>query len=303
MTKYSNFAIVASFFGLWLDSSLTETAQTWVGFILVLSFGILHGANDLLLIKKVNGQSASTPSYYVLVYYIIVVLFGALLFYTIPWFALVLFVLVSGYHFGEQHWNKKLQTKNKGIKFIFEIQYGLLLLFLIFVFHDQEVQKIIFSITAVTIPIVYFWVLLKILIITFAGSCLYYNYVLKNFKSPILTELFYLLLFAVLFKVSSLIWAFALYFIFWHSIPSMMDQIKFLYLEVTWATFRVYFRSAYIYWIVSLAGIAALYLIFRNEKTFHALFFSFLASITFPHVIVILAMFGRKKRKQPHNSI
>ncbi|TRX43167.1 Brp/Blh family beta-carotene 15,15'-dioxygenase [Flavobacterium restrictum] len=294
MAKYSNFAIVASFFGLWLDSSLTETAQTWVGFILVFSFGILHGANDLLLIKKVNAQSNSIHSYYILLYYILVVLFGALLFYTIPWFALVLFVLVSGYHFGEQHWNKKLDSENKWIKLLFEIQYGVLLLFLIFVFHDLEVQKIIVAITAVTIPIVYFSAILKFLIITFAGSCLYYNYVLKNFKSPILTELFYLLIFALLFKVSSLIWAFALYFIFWHSIPSMMDQIKFLYQEVTWATFRVYFRSAFVYWMVSLAGIAALYLIFRNQKTFYALFFSFLASITFPHVIVILTMFGKK---------
>jgi hypothetical protein len=52
--KYFNFAIVASFFCLWLDSLLSNNAQIIVGFILILTFGILHGANDLLLIKKID---------------------------------------------------------------------------------------------------------------------------------------------------------------------------------------------------------------------------------------------------------
>jgi hypothetical protein len=39
--------------------------------------------------------------------------------------------------------------------------------------------------------------------------------------------MFYLLLFTILFKSSSLIWGFAIYFVIWH-IPSIIDQIKFL---------------------------------------------------------------------------
>jgi len=100
--------------------------------------------------------------------------------------------------------------------------------------------------------------------------------------------------FSIIFKASSLIWGFALYFIFWHSIPSMIDQIAFLFGNVSFNNFKLYFRSAFVYWIVSLLGIALLYLIFKEQKIFNALFFSFLASITFPHVVVIVKMFGKK---------
>ena len=54
--KYSNFAIIASFFGLWLDSYISNKSQLIFGFILILTFGILHGANDLLLIKNIGSK-------------------------------------------------------------------------------------------------------------------------------------------------------------------------------------------------------------------------------------------------------
>jgi Brp/Blh family beta-carotene 15,15'-monooxygenase len=102
--KYFNFAIVASFFCLWLDSLLSNDAEIIVGFILILTFGILHGANDLLLIKKIDIKKEQMSLQKTLLYYILVVVIGSLLFWVIPWFALLLFVIVSGYHFGEQHW-------------------------------------------------------------------------------------------------------------------------------------------------------------------------------------------------------
>lgn len=54
MSKYSNIAIVTSFFGLWLDSFFSNKIQIILGFSLIFSFGILHGANDLLLIENRN---------------------------------------------------------------------------------------------------------------------------------------------------------------------------------------------------------------------------------------------------------
>ena len=78
--KYFNFAIVASFFCLWLDSLLSNNAQIIVGFILILSFGILHGANDLLLIKKIDFNKEEMSIQKTLFYYILVVAIGSLLF-------------------------------------------------------------------------------------------------------------------------------------------------------------------------------------------------------------------------------
>lgn len=294
MPKYPKFAIIASFIGLWLNSFLSGELQLFVGFILILSFGILHGANDLALIKNVNSNKKTANYHIILLYYVIIVLLGALLFYVIPWLALSLFILISGYHFGEQQWNKQLLIEHRWFKFVYEMVYGLIILFLIFTFHAVEVKNIIIAITTIDVPIFIFQLILKILITLFIGFSVFFYFKLEKFKNYFFKELFFLFVFSIIFKVSTLIWGFALYFIFWHSIPSMIDQIKFLFGKVSYNNFKLYFRSAFVYWIVSLIGIALLYFTFKDQKIFNALFFSFLASITFPHVVVIVKMFGKK---------
>lgn len=295
MLKYSSFAIVASFIGLWINSFLKSEYQIFVGFILILSFGILHGANDIALIKKVNSYNIKQSYFKILLYYLIIVLFGAILFYFIPWLALFIFIIISGYHFGEQQWNTQLSIKNIWIKSLFETVYGLIILFIIFTFHASEVKKIMFAITSVEIPKFLFLLILEVLTVLYLGLSFYFLIKLENFKHYFFQELFYLMIFSIIFKVSSLIWGFALYFILWHSIPSMLDQMRFLFGQVNFNTFKLYFRSGFLYWIISLFGITILYFILRDQKIFNALFFSFLASITFPHVLVIIKMLDNKK--------
>lgn len=294
MLKYSNFAIVASFFGLWIDSYVPQAFQIYVGFLLIFSFGILHGANDLTLIKNINSQNQASSYWKILGYYIGIVLFGALLFYVLPALALLLFIIVSGYHFGEQHWNTKIQTTPIFPKVLFETSYGMLLLFMLFEFHQLQVQLIIYDITGTRIPTQLIQNIFFILLFSTIGLGLFLHVKYKSNKESILIELFYLVVFAILFKVSSLIWGFALYFIFWHSIPSILDQLTFLYGQATVKTFKQYFLTAALYWVISLIGITLLYFLFRDLKLFDALFFSFLASITFPHVLVIEKMFRNK---------
>ena len=289
--KYFNFAIVASFFCLWLDSLLSNNAQIIVGFILILTFGILHGANDLLLIKKIDINKEQMSLQKILLYYTVVVAIGSLLFWVIPWFALLLFILVSGYHFGEQQW-ENLEKSN--LFKIFEFAYGLLILMLLFIFHIEEVQEVIKNITSVLVPESYFIVGLAINIVALVALGIYYSTKLIEFKNRVLLETFYLVVFAVLFRVSSLIWGFAIYFIIWHSIPSIINQIKYLNGEFNKKNFWKYIKSAFVYWLISLIGIATLYLLFKDIKIFNALFFSFLAAITFPHVLVIFILFKKK---------
>jgi Brp/Blh family beta-carotene 15,15'-monooxygenase len=289
--KYFNFAIVASFFCLWLDSLLSNNAQIIVGFILILTFGILHGANDLLLIKKIDYNKEQLSFQKTLLYYIIVVGLGSLLFWIIPWFALLLFIIVSGYHFGEQQWeNLEKSTLFK----LFEFTYGLFILMLLFNFNIKEVQEVIQNITSIVVPKNYFTNGLLINSVVLVALGIYYSNKLIEFKNRWMLETFYLLVFTVIFRVSSLIWGFAIYFIIWHSIPSIINQINYLNGEVSWNNFRKYIRSAFLYWVISLIGIATLYLLFKDIEIFNALFFSFLAAITFPHVLVIFILFKKK---------
>ena len=294
MIKYSNVAIVASFLGLWIDSFFNHRSQIFVGFLIIFTFGILHGANDLLLIDKLIYKKKTNSRLKILLSYISVVLIGSLLFYIIPWVTLSAFVIVSGYHFGEQQWESLNKNSFKFLVKIFQLVYGLFILFLLFNFHSDEVQKIVFAITGVNFPSFFIPLFLKIFGIIFIVLGLYFLSIQGIAIRTFITEIFYLVVFTVIFKSSSLIWGFALYFVLWHSLPSIIDQIKFVYGYFSLTNFISYFKSAFIYWIASLLGISILYLVFKDEKIFNALFFSFLASITFPHVFVVTKMFNRE---------
>lgn len=293
MKEISKISIVVSFLALWITSKLESGDQTMIGFFFIFSFGILHGANDLVLIK--NLKHKKNRSYLTfLSMYVSVVLISALLFTTIPLTALMIFIVISAYHFGEQHFQDLEEYRWRFGKPLFYFVYGSFILLLLFYFHSVEVQKVILNITGYNlnivtnpIPLIVFGIALSLLMV--------YNYFnLPNFKKRIASEILYLFIFALIFKLGSLIWGFAIYFILWHSIPSLHDQIKFLYGKYSFNNFKLYFKSAFVYWIVSLIGIGVLYYFLKDKTVFDAIFFSFIAAITFPHAFVILKMFEKK---------
>ncbi|MEC4005848.1 Brp/Blh family beta-carotene 15,15'-dioxygenase [Flavobacterium sp. SUN052] len=293
MGKISKLSIFISFLSLWIVSYLKTDAENIIGFFLIFSFGILHGANDLVIINhlKIKKEQKFVQ---ILISYIVLVLFAAVIFIIIPSLALLLFIVVSAYHFGEQHWQELINSKPKWLTFFFKFNYGMVILFLLFYFHEQEVQIIIQAITSYKIELKLISSFLIIQIITLAVLFLYFSLKSLNFKQNCIIELFLFVMISILFKIGSLIWGFTIYFIFWHSIPSLYDQITFLYGKYSFSNFILYFKSAFIYWLISLLGIVILYYFFKDKKIFDAIFFSFLAAITFPHAWVISKMFKKK---------
>ncbi len=298
MVNNSNLSIVSSFLGLWIASFFSKEYQIVIGFVLIFSFGILHGANDILLIEKVNKKNRRLSFVKILINYILFVIAGAIFFYLLSGLALALFILVSAYHFGEQHWQKIQKNFKKWLVMLFQFSYGIFILSLLFNFNAQEVKLVVFEITRISITAKYTMLLLIISSISLVsiGSFFYWKSI--EFRKIIITEIFYILVFAVIFNTSSLIWGFTIYFISWHSIPSIVDQVTFLYGRFTFDNFISYFKSALFYWISSLIGIAILYYLFKDEKIFNAIFFSFLAAITFPHALVILKMFDNETEQE-----
>jgi Brp/Blh family beta-carotene 15,15'-monooxygenase len=294
MGKFSNISIVASFFGLWIVSFFSNKIQIILGFSLIFTFGILHGANDLLLIEKNKDKKKTYNFIKSLTNYVLVIILCSLLFYFIPWFTLILFVLVSAFHFGEQQWKELINNYPKWIWNTIFLTYGMFIFSLLFLFHAQEVENIVYEITNVKISKSLIPLLFNIVGITFIVTISFSYYIYESLKRKILTELFYLLVFGIIFKASSLIWGFALYFILWHSIPSIIEQMNFLYSNLSIQNFISYCKSAAVYWVISIVGIILLYLLLKDKELFNAIFFSFLAAITFPHVIVITKIFNKK---------
>lgn len=289
-----SFSIVSSFMGLWITSLLPEAFELFLGFILIFTFGMVHGSNDIMIVDKLSKKTNST-FFKILSTYLLVVTAAILIFYFIPVLALVLFILFSAYHFGEQHWEEVLSNLSLPLQKIFFFCYGLLILYLVFLFNVEAVIEIIYEITSLELNDIYASEVTQILFVILfliIGKAVYKKQI--AIKS-VLRELFSLLVFAIIFNSSSLIWGFTIYFIFWHSIPSLLDQITFIYGDLKKKSILKYVKAALPYWLVSLVGIAVLFLIFKDEKHFHSLFFAFIAAVTFPHAIVMLRMFSKKR--------
>ena len=298
MNNIFKFSIVTSFLGLWIATHIPEKFELILGFILIFSFGMIHGSNDLLIINKILEKSKYYSKFNILVAYLMIVSLAILIFYMAPILALSMFIIFSAYHFGEQHWEKSFIKSNNSLKSVFYFCYGMLILQLLFTFNDIGVKFIVKEITGYQIanlnsfPII---IILGSLVLIMTAIELHF----KRISSEIaLTELFSLLILTIIFNSSSLIWGFTIYFILWHSVPSLAEQIKFVYGEFKLKTTLKYCKSAAPYWIVSLIGMVILYFMFNNEKHFYSLFFAFIAAVTFPHAFVMVKMFSKKKHEQ-----
>ena len=278
----SLFSIIFSFFApIWV--------QNLVAIVGILSFGILHGANDLKIIAKKTRQNDGVTGFKFFALYIGVVLLGIILFFFIPKIALLSFVLVSCYHFGEQHWSGR--TPDRLNTFVFYFSYGAIIFFSIFTFQYEKSAKIIYQITGVVLPFQFFWVGLVVSFLSF----LLYLVLSKRNLTHYLLELLLLVVLALLFTNASLLFGFGLYFVLWHSIPSLNSQLNYIYEANTRYSLVQYMKAAAVYWILALTGMLLFYyLVNVPEEQYLSIFFSFLAAITFPHAVVMGLMFHSK---------
>lgn len=292
-SNLKNFSIVSTFFALWISTYFNVSSENLLGYFLILSIGLLHGSNDLKIIVQTSNKLKGFGFFKLLSGYIFIVTLVGISFYFIPAFALLIFILISAYHFGEQHWNT-LFWKNNIFVNIFFVSYGLMILFGIFMFNDQLTSEIIFNLTNIKLSQIHFkWVLYLTILSTFINSVLLYNK--KFFDCNIPVELFLLLVFAVVFYKSTLIWSFAIYFILWHSLPSILDQTKQLYGCISKENILRYVKSSFLYWFVSVFGLSLLFYLLKDDFIFfNSVFFSLLAAITFPHVMVMRIFYNTK---------
>ncbi len=270
---------------MWVAINFSPQLADVFGYVLILSVGILHGSNDLILIKKVLSNK-NTKMTAVLSVYLLVILTAAVLFYKWPSMALTSFVLFSAYHFGEQHWAHRVEGSVWASRFFF-FCYGMAILLLLFFCNFEETRAVIYDIAQFNLTektLLNGLVFFGVISISLGSYLVDSDYV----KQKSIEELFYFLLFFLLFNAASLIWAFAAYFVLWHAIPSLSDQIKFLHGDVSFKSVLRYVRQSLFNWIVALLGLTLLYFVFKNDDSvFITIFFSFLAAITFPHVLVI----------------
>jgi len=289
MLKLNNFegqkiaiTLICTLLGLVLPTSFL-----WVlAAINVLTIGIIHGANDVYILLKNKENTKKRQFNYLFISYVFFVLMMILALYNVPQLALLLFVLVSSFHFGEQQWHKSSFINSTKLH-VFYMSYGALLFSLLFFSPQDQTLSIIQEISGLQIaPNMLLFLLMGSIVTTIALAVLN----IDQLKSELVFQLMALGAIVLLFFQTSLLWSFSVYFVLWHSIPSLKEQAFVLFPNNPKPIYK-YVRLAFPYWILSLIGFAVALLFFsENAASLLSLFFGFLAAITIPHVGVIFWM-------------
>ena len=266
--------------------SVSAVLEGILALFLILSVGLLHGSNDLMVIQRLASyeQISGLTRLKTLLAYIGLILIVLILFSTQRQFALLFFVLVSSFHFGQQHWHRLIKGAH-WIRYVFYISYGLLIFGLLFWTHAEQSSLVIEAITSVSLTANHFMVLS---VVAFGLT------VLTLIATPgipfrfLLFEVGALVFLFIVFQYTSLLLSFALYFSLWHAVPSIRDQIELLYPNSLSSGLKSYAKAASLYWGISVIGFGlVLFLVGLNTLDVLELLVYFLAAITFPHVIVM----------------
>ena len=126
---------------------ISDVYENILGFLLILSIGVIHGANDLLIINRYSAKESNKNQILFFFFYLMIVFIGFALFYFIPSLALLAFIAVSVYHFGEQHWEVNLSNTNLSskIKLSLIISHGLAFFIIIFMNNLLAVNEVLAS--------------------------------------------------------------------------------------------------------------------------------------------------------------
>jgi len=278
--------IFLSLFSLFWSNNLSGEYFYFACYALILTFGIIHGANDILILlkgKKTNKYTVLNQTFK----YFSIVMIICLIFFNFPVVSMLFFVLFSAYHFGEQQWTIFENNNSKSLTFFYFI-FGALIFLILFTLNSTEVSEIIFDITSFYIP-QYFFKISLIALIVLNSVFLVVNY--KILKPQLFHQFILFLVMSIVFIFFDLLPAFAVYFVFFHSIPSIIEQAEYLFEDSSTESFKKFIIKGLAYWLIAIIFLGILYLVIKDKIDFSlGIFFSFLAAITFPHVLVIYKM-------------
>lgn len=267
----------------------------------VIFLGIPHGSLDHIIYHHERNEAMNFKSIarFLLFYLGFAILYAVLWMVSVE-LAILLFILISAYHFGEMDLYGLSPTGSLNSRILFSL-YGLLFLLNYLLFQFPQVEAILLGFPGfdegqieklqflygyqneVLIASILFFV--PILLIF-----LYQSQQLGLMQTISMLQLAVLML--IVFNLPILL-GFGFYFNIWHAGLSMAEIKKFLAWENK--TYWFIYRKSWLTNGISFLMIAVLFLIFKgNLERLLAIFFMSIAILTAPHMKVISVLFTKK---------
>ena len=285
--NYENFMLFFTFFLFWVSIQFGEVAEDFLAYVMVISVGILHGANDLLILSTKEQKDKKLIKN--LFIYISIIILCVVIYLFSSFVAIVLFVVLSAYHFGEEHLSHKINV-NFVFNTVYFLSYGLFIFALLFYQSMSDVDVIMTELTGRTFSKTQIEITLITSAIFLGAGTVFLILTKRNESVLFLREFLYLVLLFFVFNTSSLILGFAIYFILWHSIPSIIHQIEFISGSLNKRNVIAYVKKALIYWVISIVGLLVLYQLLPEIKLLATVVFVILFAVTAPHTWVMHRM-------------
>lgn len=278
----------------------------WVNYIipglLVLVFGLPHGATDHLLNNLVRtNQVSGKVTFSFLSIYLSIIAGYALVWWWSSAVALVIFLLLSAYHFGETQWVRAITTHPSVFlrKLHFSV-WGVVLLGSLFVFYPVQTAYFLESIIdagwvnkALNITRQYVLPASTLLMVML-------TWVLYKRVSEWIHQGVAFAMFMLLFATTDLIYAFAVFFGLYHArdtIEVMIEELKQSKPTFDW---RAFFLNATPFTALSIFGIGLVLVVFFYldfQVHWVTLFFIMISLVTAPHMWIIERFYTTKNKK------
>ncbi len=286
---------ITLFFGAmgWYNADLLFKIQYPLLAILVLLLGLPHGATDFLLYRRMRGPAVQPLQVIQFFMFYLLTVFGYLVCWVyLPLFSLILFLAVSVYHFGQS--NGQYLQLPRWKSFILYVSWGSFLLSGALLWHWEESKVIVEQLLGLTLEwsasycwkIPWFLLLINVvLLLVFIG---------RTESKKLWRELTTLLVLSFMLYSTPLLVGFTLYFTLWHSLGSLLHQVRFIRIQWPRFTYAQYYRQAAPYTLLAVIGLFCLVLCqsyFFPNLSVISLFFVMIACVTLPHIFLIEASY------------
>ena len=257
--------------------NLPQEIQLFIFALIILLVGIPHGGIDHLI-----HNPTITPrglARFILRYLLLMLGYG-LMWWFLPLAALIAFLGMSAYHFGQSHFLEKGKLENKeGLLYLLK---GAFFLFLILFGDWSMTQKILSSMISIDLS--------EEFRLGFLGFLLVSSLIAQGFSTQpfgLTDGLDYLILAPILY-FSPLLIGFSVYFGFWHSLPSMLAEYAYLRNIPAFNSPLKFGKQLLPFSGISLVGITAILVVgleFLAPNQLYLLFFVLISLISLPHIL------------------
>ncbi len=277
--------------GLGLPKFMVEPHLTFFGFSLILA-GVPHGASDFYLSRELSQRhwKQYSQALFLMGYFLIMALYSAV-WLIAPIIAFWIFILFSTYHFGQSNWSF-LKFPNSAVEKFTYLIWGMAIVGIPVILHFDQASSIVLEMTGVKFVLedTYRAALIYLLIFGVVGNAFYLNNSGSLSGKAFRNELGKFFLLMLLFFTTPLLIGFGIYFVLWHSLAAIIDQIKVVRVSNQSFGYKSYIRSTIPLTLIAYSGLALFYFFFNgyfDKGQGLGQLFIFISIITVPHAVLM----------------